>query len=120
MDQLRFLIDAQLPNRLALKLSSLGFDTHHTNDLPRANNTHDDEILAIAQQEDRIVVTKDSDFLRSHILDGVPSKLLLVSTGNISNTELIALFSANIAVMIDAFQTAGLVELRRDRLLVHK
>ncbi len=38
------------------------------------------------------VVSKDSEFLDNYILDGSPRKLLLVSTGNIKNQNLIRLF----------------------------
>jgi predicted nuclease of predicted toxin-antitoxin system len=39
-----------------------------------------------------VVVTKDSDFVNSFLLSRRPRKLLLVSTGNIGNAELEALF----------------------------
>lgn len=46
--------------------------------------------------EGRIVVTKDSDFVDSFLLTRKPPRLLLVSTGNISNRELERLFLDNI------------------------
>jgi hypothetical protein len=45
-----FLIDAQLPRRLARKLRELGHDALHTLDLPGGNRTPDPEINAVAQQ----------------------------------------------------------------------
>jgi predicted nuclease of predicted toxin-antitoxin system len=42
----------------------------------------------ISIQEERIVVTKDTDFFDSFLIRQQPYKLLLVSTGNITNAEL--------------------------------
>jgi predicted nuclease of predicted toxin-antitoxin system len=41
---MKFLVDAQLPLRLARVLQSAGCDTIHTKDLPRRNTTPDSEI----------------------------------------------------------------------------
>ena len=38
---MKFLVDAQLPVRLARVLQSVGHDTIHTQDLPRQNATPD-------------------------------------------------------------------------------
>ncbi len=84
----RFLVDAHLPLKLARAIQAAGYDTVHTRNLPRANATKDSEINALSIAEQRIVVTKDADFVQSFTLQGRPYKLLLVSTGNIRNTEL--------------------------------
>jgi predicted nuclease of predicted toxin-antitoxin system len=63
---MKFLVDAQLPHRLAKELIVHGHDTKHTIDLSSGNRTKDEEINALAAREDRIVVTKDSDFVTSH------------------------------------------------------
>ena len=85
---MRFLVDAQLPRRFCLWIEAAGHDALHTLDLPRRNLTSDDEIIRLAEQDDRIVVTKDDDFVRSFLISGQPPKLPLVSTGNISNAKL--------------------------------
>lgn len=76
---MKWLLDAQLPRRLAQVLAAAGHDAIHTLDLPRANRTTDSEMVALAARENRIVVTKDSDFVASFHLRGVPTRLLLVS-----------------------------------------
>ncbi|WNN89744.1 DUF5615 family PIN-like protein [Gloeocapsopsis dulcis] len=43
---MKFLVDAQLPVRLARFLQSSGYDTIHTRDLPLQNVTSDSEINA--------------------------------------------------------------------------
>ena len=67
---------------------SAGCDAVHTLDLPRGNRTSDDELTTLADTEGRVVITKDADFVDSHTLQGRPAKLLLISTGNISNATL--------------------------------
>lgn len=116
---MRFLIDAQLPRRLVRQLREQGMDAIHTLDLPSGNRTSDAEICAIAESEERIVVTKDADFVHSYILHRRPPRLLLISTGNISNDELVALFLPALPVMAAAFESASFVELNRTGLITH-
>lgn len=75
---MKFLIDANLPFKLAKALRIKGFDILHTDNLPDKERTTDKEIRKISVEQDRIVITKDSDFLDSHVIQGVPAKLLLV------------------------------------------
>jgi predicted nuclease of predicted toxin-antitoxin system len=107
----KFLIDAQLPARLARHLNDAGHDALHTLDLPERNRTTDAEISRVADAEDRIVVSKDRDFRDSHLLSGSPARLLVVSTGNITNRDLLALFDEHLDALVDAFEGANLVQL---------
>ena len=84
---MKVLVDAQLPQRLADFLQSKEIDAIHTLQLPKKNATPDHEIIEIADQQSRIVITKDNDFLDNFILKSVPKKLLIVSTGNVSNND---------------------------------
>jgi predicted nuclease of predicted toxin-antitoxin system len=92
----KFLIDAQLPRRLARELVDLGHDVIHTLDLPAKNATKDGEVTAVADRGQRIVVTKDSDFRDNHLLGGKPAHLLHVTTGNITNNALLELFGTHL------------------------
>ncbi len=56
---MKFLVDAQLPTRLTQQLAAAGHDAVHTSELPNGNRTPDAEIAALADAEDRVVVTKD-------------------------------------------------------------
>lgn len=116
---MNFLIDAQLPRRLCNWLAESGSDAIHTLDLPDGNETTDSEICRLARDEQRIVVTKDSDFVQSHLLTGDPPRLLLVATGNISNRELIGLFERNLAYLVEAFESASFVELQVGSIVEH-
>ena len=54
---MRFIVDAQLPRRLAHELAASGHDVKHTLDLPQQNRTPDGDITALAATEARVVVT---------------------------------------------------------------
>jgi predicted nuclease of predicted toxin-antitoxin system len=116
---MNFLVDAQLPRRLARRLREAEHDALHTLDLPAGNRTTDIEINALSLRESRVVITKDADFVNSYLLTGQPYKLLLISTGNITNTELEALFVPNIPVIVSALQTNSYIELTRTTLIIH-
>ncbi|WP_242040254.1 DUF5615 family PIN-like protein [Anabaena subtropica] len=95
---MKFLVDAQLSVRLADFLRVSNYDTIHTRDLPEKNSTSDIEINAISIQQNRISITKDSEFVNSFLTIKQPHKLLLITTGNISNSELENLFSSNLYI----------------------
>lgn len=116
---MKFLIDAQLPARLARFLADAGHETIHTSDLPEGNRTPDGEINRLADADRRVVVTKDRDFRDSHLLRGTPRHLLVVTTGNITNNDLLALFQAHLDDVIEALQEGSFAELSGDRLIVH-
>lgn len=110
---MRFLVDAQLPRRLARLLAAANHDAVHTLDLPLRNLTPDDEILDLCAREDRVLITKDLEFADSFFLRRNPARLLLVLTGNISNKELEGLLQANLARIVAAFDSGALIELDR-------
>jgi predicted nuclease of predicted toxin-antitoxin system len=115
----RFLIDAQLPAALGQLLQRSGHDAIHVSALPAGNNTIDAEVARVANDDDRVVVTKDRGFRESHLLAGKPRALLLVTTGNIANRELLALFQKHLDAIVDFLSSAALVELAHDRLIAH-
>ncbi|YAG11518.1 hypothetical protein NSTC745_00775 [Nostoc sp. DSM 114161] len=73
---MKFLVDAQLPVRLARFLKASVYDTIHTRDLPDQNATPDNEINAISIAENRILITKDVDFVNYFLTVQQPYKLL--------------------------------------------
>jgi predicted nuclease of predicted toxin-antitoxin system len=116
---MKFLIDAQLPKSLSGFLISKGYDSVHTIQLPNANLTNDSEILFISTEEDRIVVSKDRDFLESHLLYNSPKKLVLVNTGNIKNVDLLLLFEKNINRICSLLNESSLIEINKSEIIVH-
>jgi tetraacyldisaccharide-1-P 4'-kinase len=88
----RFLVDAQLPARLANLLNERGHDAVHTTDLPDGNRSTDTQIAKFADEQDRVVVT---------------------------NTDLLRLFTSHLEAMTNALSGADLVEIGTDSMVVH-
>ena len=114
---MKFLVDAQLPHRLCSTLNAAGHDAIHTTDLPQGNRTPDKEIASVADGDERTVVTKDRDFRVSNMLHSSPRSLVVVATGNISNDDLIGLFSRYIDTITTLLDSSPVVEVSRDRLI---
>jgi predicted nuclease of predicted toxin-antitoxin system len=116
---MKFLVDAQLPRGLAHELANLGHVALHTLDLPNGNSTADEEINLLADAESWVVVSKDEDFVTSHLLKQTPRKLWLIATGNISNQELFQILHKHHEKIITALTEFDFVELSRTSLVVH-
>ena len=116
---MKFIVDAQLPRRLAHKMRALGADAVHTLDLPARNHTTDSEIRRIAAAEQRVVVTKDRDFVDSFLMHGEPARLLFITTGNIPNSQLEQLVDANWQGLLLMLNQGDYVELSRTSLVLH-
>ena len=110
---MNFLVDAQLPRRMTAWFTAAGCDAKHTLELTDGNRTTDVQINDMADQEQRVVVTKDADFVDAHLLRGRPAKLLLISTGNISNRDLETLFVPLIPDIVRELGTHSFLELGR-------
>jgi predicted nuclease of predicted toxin-antitoxin system len=115
----KFLVDAQLPVRLGRVLADAGHDVIHTSVLATGNRTPDEVLAQLADLHNRVVVTKDGDFEISHTLRDTPRRLLLVTTGNIANDKLIALFNDNLALITAALESSDYVEVSSDAVIVH-
>ena len=116
---MKFLVDAQLPQHFAQELTLAGHDTRHTRDLPHGSRTRDEDLATLATRENRILITKDSDFVTTFHLQHSPSKLLLISTGNIDNGTLLHLFLTNLPHLERALTDNDFVELNRTPLTIH-
>jgi predicted nuclease of predicted toxin-antitoxin system len=117
---MKFFVDAQLPRRLCYWLKESGYDAVHTLDLPSGNHTSDFDIIRIADAEERVVVTKDDDFVQSFLLRKQPQRLMLIATGNISNAELSQLIIAALPFVVEAFRTAHYIEISYNSIIVHE
>lgn len=115
---MNFIVDAQLPRRIAWLLREHGHDVLHTLDLPDGNRTPDRTILELAARDHRVVVTKDDDFVVSFHLRHQPEKLLLIATGNIRNADLERILLVNFPTIVAAFETADFVEVSRTEVIV--
>ncbi len=113
---MKFLVDAQLPARLADFLNRVGHDAVHTIALPDGNRSTDSQIAQLADADGRVVVTKDQDFRDGHLLVQSPRRLLVVTTGNITNTALLSIFGLHLDAIVSALEEADFVELSQDTL----
>lgn len=116
---MKFLVDAQLPRTLAQGLSQAGHDAVHTSDLASGNSTSDSEISRISMEERRVVITKDADFADSFVRCRKPWKLVVVSTGNLSNIHLRRIFRENLDGLVSLLEEHSHVEIGQDHILVH-
>ncbi len=92
---LKFIIDTQLPSKLATHLEGLETDAVHTTNYLSGHLMADKEIIQKAVDEERIVVSKDADFRDYFLVKGSPPKILLLKTGNISNKDLFRLITTS-------------------------
>lgn len=117
---MKFIVDAQLPYRLKKWLSEKGHDVIHTNDLPQQHLTPDSDIIEVAEKEERIVISKDSDFYQHNLIKGTPKRILFITTGNIVNKELIRLVELNFPTIEEYFHSGSkVVEFDNHSITIH-
>ena len=117
---MKCVVDAQLPRRLARWLQQRGHEVIHTLDLPQQNRTPDGSLLALANREDRVLISKDTDFEITLELGQGPPKLLLTATGNIHNNELLEIFVQHEEALFRLLAQHSFIELSRSQLIVHR
>ena len=99
---MRFLVDNQLPPSLARWLRDRGHDADHV--FESGLHVRDDRALwARALAYDRIVVSKDEDFLYLTNQPVDARRFLWVWLGNCRNDALIAAFSSSFDTSVVAF-----------------
>ncbi|RYE20433.1 MAG: hypothetical protein EOP42_27490 [Sphingobacteriaceae bacterium] len=89
-------------------------------EMPESDDASDQIIIRFADLENRVVITKDSDFYYSHILTGKPRKLLLIKTGNIKNKELLTLIRAKIGLIELLFENYNFLELNINGVVIRE
>lgn len=117
---MKFIVDAQLPKALSDFLNEKGLDSIHTLDFPEKNKTTDSQISKIANKEDRIVISKDIDFLESFLIKKEPRRLIIVRTGNIPNKQLIKIFAENLETILQMSKRSNLLEISRNEIAEHE
>jgi predicted nuclease of predicted toxin-antitoxin system len=109
---LKFIIDTQSPPALAASLNKKGIDATHVISYPMGEFTSDKEIIDIASKEERVIITKDSDFFDYYLLKGFPPAILWLRIGNIKNKDLIEIIDKQLNLIQSLF-----IE-NRERLLI--
>ena len=88
---MKFLIDNQLPAALAQYLRKRGFDCQHVLDV-NLGRASDADIYDYAIRQERIIISKDLDFLYLANQPGTDLKLIWVRLGNCRTQILIQAF----------------------------
>jgi predicted nuclease of predicted toxin-antitoxin system len=96
---MRFLCDVHISYKLTKHLISLGFDSIHVNEILDKSETKDSDICKFADQNNYVIISKDSDFRDSFFVKRTPKRLIKINLGNIPNQELINIFSDNIELI---------------------
>lgn len=117
---MKFLIDAHLTPLICDVLHQKNHNAIHVKLMPEGDDASDKIIIKFADLENRIVITKDSDFYYSHILTGKPRKLLLIKTGNIKNKELLTLIRAKIGSIELLFENYNFLELNINGVIIRE
>ncbi len=101
---MNFLCDVHIPFQLVRYLSDRNHSVIHVNHLPGKWFTPDNEIALYADRNNCVLITKDSDFRKSFILNKTPKKLIRFILGNVSNKELITIFSKHETAILENLQ----------------
>jgi len=115
---MKFLVDAHLPKKLSVLLNYKGYDSIHTLDLPDKNRTKDSEINQISISQQRVLISKDADFIESLLISNKPYKLICISTGNITNKELLELFAKHINTIVEYMKDNRLIEVAQNTITI--
>jgi predicted nuclease of predicted toxin-antitoxin system len=84
----RFLIDAQLPPRLAGRLATFGHAAHHVRDFEMLRAS-DRAIWDKAIELDAVLITKDADFVTLRALRTSGPAIVWIRLGNVGRRVLI-------------------------------
>ena len=118
---MKFLVDMMLSTTVAEELRNAGHDAVHVRDygLQRAL---DEEILARAAGEQRILISADMDFgfLLASRRDVLPSVVLLRRLAFHRTDFVVALLLVNLPQLAEALDQGSLVVLEADRIRVRR
>lgn len=114
---MKFIIDAHLPRAICANFIEWGHEAIHTSDLILGNKTDDQDITKFADEENAVIISKDSDFYHSFLLFRKPSKLILVKVGNMKLADVKTLFAREAEKLVDLLGNHDLIELHKDKII---
>ena len=116
---MKFLIDQALSPAVAVELNHAGHDAVHVRDLGM-QAASDDEIFERAAQDDRVVVSADTDFgtLLAIRKQTSPSVILFRHGSQHRPADQAALLKANLPQLIDALEAGSIVVIQPDRVRI--
>jgi predicted nuclease of predicted toxin-antitoxin system len=116
----RFLVDEALQDLVADRLIAAGHDATHVRALGM-QGAIDDDVLAHAADEQRVLITTDTDFGTILALSGaaIPSVLLLRGVGDTADDRVDAITQA-LKVVEDDLASGAIVVIESDRVRLRK
>ncbi len=103
---------------LATYLRWKGSDAIHTTHFHEGHLLQDSQIAKIALDENRIIVTKDSDFPDSFFLKGPPPRLVYLRLGNVRNRGLSAFSEVRWALIEGLLaEDSGMIVVNKEQLI---
>lgn len=118
---MKLLLDANLSPEVGRRLKEAGHDAIHVGNIGLLTAA-DPEILQAAAQEERILLTADSDFGALLALGSLasPSVVLLRSADHLRPFEQAELIVANLPLIAEDLERGAIASLTRDRLRVRE
>ena len=112
---MKLLVDEALQNAVALSLTEAGHDATHVRLLGLVGHT-DDEVMALALREDRVLVTTDTDFGTILALTGAtgPNVVLLRGVGDSAEERVAAILDV-LPRIDDELSQGAVVVIEEDR-----
>ena len=108
-----FIVDAQLPVRIAIWLRSRGHDAIHLNELDM-KAAGDSAIWALCIEREATVITKDRDFVDRYLSGQRPApRIVWIRTGNLSRDQQVEHLSRNwLRILTRLGASAPIIEVR--------
>jgi predicted nuclease of predicted toxin-antitoxin system len=115
----KLLIDQNLAGRVATDLRTAGHDAVHVSERG-LSTADDDEVLALAVTEGRVLVSEDTDFgaLLARSRSGVPSFVLIRAAEPMTSSERATLLIANLPEVEADLEAGAIVVFARGRVRV--
>lgn len=101
---MKVLCDVHIARKAVRFFEEQGIEAIHVNDILERWHTKDEKIAAYADSHGYVVVSKDHDFKNTHLLKGIPQRLLLITLGNISTAKLIGILEQNLSFLKERFE----------------
>ena len=120
MDDLRLLIDANMPRLITRSLTALGYDVVDIRDV-EVPGVADERIFEIAQQEGRVIITRDQDF--GNVLlypPGLHSGIIVLKTQALSSESIKDLLVRFLAEIKEDEVSGSLIILEKHRYRIRR
>ena len=102
---MKVICDVHLPKRLVAFFVENGIEAIHGSEILDGWQTKDHDFCKYADENNYVIISKDSDFRNSHFLQDTPKKLIKVNLGNISNDRLIDIFKEKLPQIISGLKS---------------